>query len=68
LEYFVVFATQPFVRRNNADGTIDSICRKCLFTIASSRAEAELERAEHTHRCDPHRLKYLDGIVNRPPE
>jgi hypothetical protein len=67
LEYLVVFTTQPpFVRRNNADGTIDSICRKCLFTIASSHTEADLERAEGKHQCDPVRLEYLKHIVSQP--
>jgi hypothetical protein len=48
-----------FARRVNPDGTTDSICRKCFVTVGSSTWEAELERAERIHRCDPYRLVYL---------
>ena len=51
---------QPvFVHRVNSDGTTVSFCRECFATVASSMWEAELERAESTHRCDPSRLEYL---------
>lgn len=62
----VVFTTQPFVHRINADGSIDSFCRKCLVTIASSLWETELDGAEREHRCDPIQLEYVQGILNRP--
>jgi hypothetical protein len=61
-----VFTTQPFVHRSNADGTTDSFCRKCLITVASSPWEAELERAERKHQCDPIQLEYVQGILDRP--
>jgi hypothetical protein len=69
LEYFVVFPAQsPFVHRINADGTIHSFCRKCLYTVASSHREAELRRAEDEHKCDPLRLEYLDALSKRAHE
>jgi hypothetical protein len=54
-----------FVHRDNADGTIDSFCRKCFMTIASSQWEANLERAEQNHKCDPIHLELLSGILNQ---
>lgn len=61
-----MFTAQPiFAHRNNADGTIDSIYRKCFKTIASSQSKAELEHAERKHQCDPRRLEYLESILNR---
>jgi hypothetical protein len=47
-----------FARRSNADGTRDSICKKCFATIATSREESELAQAEQTHACDPYVLNY----------
>jgi hypothetical protein len=41
-----------FVRRLNVDGTIDSICRHCFVTIATSISESVLEREERKHICD----------------
>ena len=58
----------PFVHRINKDGSIDSFCRKCLITVASSQWEAELERAESKHGCDPLQLEYVSGILNPPQE
>jgi hypothetical protein len=66
LEHPVVLTAQPlYVHRLNADGTIDSICRDCFITIASSRWEAELERTESAHRCDSLRLEHLNNSLNR---
>jgi hypothetical protein len=33
------------------------------MTVASSQWEADLERAERYHKCDPIELEYLDGIL-----
>ena len=64
-----MLTSQPvFVHRINADGTIDSFCRKCLITVASSQWEAELGRAESNHGCDPLQLEYISGILNPPRE
>jgi hypothetical protein len=61
----VFTADAPFVHRANADGTIDSFCRKCFMTIASSQWEADLERAESSHQCDPIQLEYVHGVLDR---
>ncbi len=42
-----------FVHRLNLDGTVDSICRDCFVTVATSSFESTLEREERRHRCDP---------------
>jgi hypothetical protein len=65
LEYLGVSAAKPlFVHRINADGTIDSFCRKCFITVASSHWEAELERAEHKHECDKLQLAYVQSVLS----
>ncbi len=40
-----------FSHRYNPDGTWQSICPECYKTVAESREEAELKRAEDTHVC-----------------
>jgi hypothetical protein len=54
-----------FVHRPKADGTIVSFCRKCFQTVASSQWEADLERGEKNHKCDPAQLEHLAVILNR---
>jgi hypothetical protein len=66
LEYLEVLPDEPlFAHRDNADGTIVSFCRKCFMTVASSQWEADLERAESKHKCDPIQLEYLDDIIQQ---
>ena len=40
-----------FSHRCNAYGMWQSICPECYKTVAESREEAELKRAEGTHIC-----------------
>jgi hypothetical protein len=50
----VVLTLSPFFpHRRNADGSFDSICLKCLLTIATARTEADLKRHEENHICIP---------------
>jgi hypothetical protein len=35
------------------------------MTIASSQWDADLERAEGNHKCDPIQLEYLNGILSQ---
>ena len=45
--------TRPkFVHRMNRDGTVDSICRECFITVATSQREADLQEPEYKHACD----------------
>lgn len=59
-----------FVRRLNRDRTIDSICTRCLTTVASSESSVVLDRSEKAHICDPANLErwknLSEGKVNRP--
>ena len=45
--------TVSFVRRENRDSTVDSICLKCYQTIVKANYEAELVSAEEKHNCLP---------------
>jgi hypothetical protein len=42
-----------FPHRRNPNGSFDSICLKCLLTIANARTEAELEKHDKDHVCNP---------------
>lgn len=55
-----VFPIRPeFVHRSNRNGTTDSICRSCFITVANAMWEAELERKERVHACDPWTVERL---------
>ena len=61
-----LFAQPKFPHRMNRDGTIDSICPRCYATIATSTREADLERIEAAHVCNPSRLSYFDEQRRKP--
>jgi hypothetical protein len=42
-----------FPHRRNPNGSFDSICLECSLTIANARTEAELERYDKDHVCNP---------------
>lgn len=46
-------AGAQFAHRSNRNGTTDSICRECMSTVATAIWEAELDRAERKHACEP---------------
>ena len=52
-----------FVHHANDDGIMDSICKACLATIASSMWEADLERAEAAHVCAASGLQSVNEIA-----
>ena len=43
---------QLFTHRRNSDGTVDSICRQCLTTVAIEYVEPMLTQREREHICD----------------
>ena len=45
-----------FLHRVNPDGTFDSICLRCLHTIASAIREGDLADVERDHQCAPSAL------------
>jgi len=44
--------TLQFIHRLNKDGTIDSICRDCFITVATSTLRSALQSKEREHRCN----------------
>lgn len=48
-----------FVHRQNRDGTYDSVCKGCCHTVRTSHWEADLDKAEREHKCDPWELARL---------
>ena len=46
-------ANFEFPHRMNKDGTIDSICPRCFVTLGRSTWEADLDRMEAAHLCQP---------------
>ena len=42
-----------FSRRFNLNGTVDSICRECFVTVATTQQESELPAKEQLHSCNP---------------
>ena len=42
-----------FPHRLNDDATIDSICPRCFVTVGHGLQEADVERTEHNHVCNP---------------
>ena len=39
-------------RRQNIDGSYDSICMKCFATISGTQSKIEAEDERNTHVCD----------------
>jgi hypothetical protein len=56
MEQTVVLA---FARRDNPNGTTDSVCRACCTIVANAFWEADLESAERDHKCDQLRLERI---------
>ncbi len=57
-----MLASAQFVHRVNADETIDSICLRCLETVASVQNPAALKELEQEHVCDSIRAERYRGI------
>jgi hypothetical protein len=54
-----------FAHRSNFDGTVDSICYRCIATVATVYAEHELLKFEREHVCDPVQVERFHG--KKPP-
>lgn len=50
----------PFPHRKNADGTYDSICRRCFATVATERDLDDLLAQEAGHVCKEEDLLRID--------
>lgn len=58
--FTAIHAGAKFAHRSNRNGTTDTICRQCFATVATATWEAELERAERMHACDPWTLQHFN--------
>ena len=58
-------ARPAFVHRDNRDGTTESICRQCSVTVCTAVWEADLDRAEKNHACDPEQMAHRNRIAGR---
>ena len=47
-----MISMEIFVRRQNPDSTVDSICTRCYQTVATVRNESDLTSAEENHVCE----------------
>ena len=47
-----MISMETFVRRQNPDSTVDSICTLCYQTVAKVRHECDLISAEENHVCE----------------
>jgi hypothetical protein len=56
---------RSFLRHENANGTIDSVCKSCFATVATATKETELEESERTHVCDPHLMEHWKEVAKR---
>jgi len=54
---------QPFSRRTNRDGTIDSICKRCFRTVGTAQEQEALKALEESHVCDPWTLEVVNIIA-----
>lgn len=56
------FTGSPFTHRPVPGGDTVSFCNQCFETIATSHWEAELDRAEQRHVCNPYTLDYWEKL------
>jgi hypothetical protein len=60
--------SSKFAHRSNLDGTADSICMRCIATVATAYDEGELLRYEQQHICDPVLVERFDGTKSPSSE
>jgi hypothetical protein len=52
-----------FAHRRNDDGSFDSICPRCIQTIAHCACEPDLQNAEDSHVCNPSIVEHYRGLI-----
>jgi hypothetical protein len=57
-----------FAHRPNRNDTIDSVCRLCFATVATSQLESDLERKEQEHVCDPWTVEHYKKLAVDTPK
>jgi len=61
------YTSNPFAHRTNADGTIDSICKKCFLTVGTAEESEALKVLEAAHACDPWRMEVINILAPHRP-
>jgi hypothetical protein len=62
-------SSEPYAHRHHSNGSWDSICKLCFFTIATRAEETDLEPEEETQDCRAHLLGRETGgriVYDRP--
>lgn len=54
-----------YSHRFRPDGSIESICYRCLMTIGTVTREADLEFLERNHVCNPQEKLRSDLVAQR---
>ncbi|MGH9589679.1 MAG: hypothetical protein ACRD25_04755 [Terracidiphilus sp.] len=44
-----------------------SVCTRCFVTVAAATREADLDRAEMNHVCDPWLVEHWKELASRDP-
>lgn len=57
----------PFIRRPKSHRTFDSTCTRCFLTVATDIHEAEVDRAERSHVCNPWLLEQWNQLFEHHP-
>lgn len=60
--------SSKFAHRSNLDGTTDTICRRCIATVATVYDKGEFLRYEQRHICDAVLVEQLYGKKQPPWE
>jgi len=63
----ISLAEPQFLHRLNRDGTFDSICTRCIKTIASHYCETPLAVFEGQHKCEGLELRLAALLKRKPP-
>jgi hypothetical protein len=62
----ISLAEPQFLHRLNRDGTFDSICTRCIKTIASHYSEPPLTVFEQRHKCEGLETR-MSALLQRAP-
>jgi len=62
----ISLAGPQFMHRLNRDGTLDSICTRCIKTVASHYSETPLAGFEQQHKCDGLETR-MSALLQRTP-
>jgi hypothetical protein len=60
--------TSTFVHGNSKNGTMYSMCKRCLTLVVRAQWEADLEVADRNHVCDSDRLEYVRRLNQKNSE